>query len=68
MSGRSDANKYKAANPSGQAVKTVKKRMPGYRRFEFFRPGWFIAGIVFLPLFLLFAWAVIGILHLFGQL
>jgi hypothetical protein len=49
-------------------VKTMKKRMPGYHRFEFLRSGWFIAGIVFLPLLLLFAWGVIGILHVFGLL
>jgi hypothetical protein len=63
-----EANQYKAANPSGQAVTTMKKRMPGYHRFEFFRPGWFIAGILFLPLLLLLAWGVIGILRLFGLL
>jgi len=46
----------------------MKKRMPGYHRFEFFRPGWFIAGILLLPLLLLLAWGVIGILRLFGLL
>jgi len=46
----------------------MKKRMLGYHRFEFFRSGWFNAGIPFLPLLLLLAWAVIGILHMFGLL
>jgi len=63
-----DENQYKAANQSGQAVKPIKRRMPGYHLFEFFRFGWFIAGILFLPLFLLLAWAVIGVLHFLGLL
>lgn len=58
----------KAGGQSEQAVKTMKKRMLGYHRFEFFRSGWFNAGIPFLPLLLLLAWAVIGILHMFGLL
>ncbi len=48
--------------------KGVGAQPTGYHRFEFFRPGWFIARILFLPLLLLLAWGVIGILHFVGLL
>lgn len=61
-------HQYKSANQSGHTVHPIRKRMPGYHLFDFFRPGWFIVGVLFLPMLLILTWAVGGVLHLLGLL
>ncbi len=57
-----DENPYKSPFdpelPKKRAPFIFGKRAPGYHPFEFFRPGWFIAGILFLPIIMLIAWII----------
>ena len=56
-----DENPYQAPVESGSPPKhrapfMFGKRAPGDHPFEFFGPGWFIAGVLFLPLMVLLFW------------